>query len=272
MAAKASNQDYSTPLAGDQYSLLQLLVIWVLAAGPMALLAWVVFPWVAPLSPLKPEILLWMLLLGGQIWLTVLSLIVLVREQGHLRLPAFRSRFWWQRPRVTGKDEVRPSVWLWVIPLILASAANVIFLRPVLQGPLMSTLADVAHPAGRTVEGLLSAPALEVNRREAGTLLGLALIQLSTTYFLGEGLLFRGVLLPKMHAVFGKFDWPVNGLLFAAFHVHKPWAMLSSMPGGLLYAQTTRDHRCAWLGAIAHSVEGLFLLSLVLRGIFRPNS
>ena len=33
---------------------------------------------------------------------------------------------------------------------------------------------------------------------------------------LGEELLFRGLLLPRMNGVFGRRDWLANGVLFAA--------------------------------------------------------
>jgi uncharacterized protein len=41
---------------------------------------------------------------------------------------------------------------------------------------------------------------------------------------LGEELLFRGLLLPRMGA-FGRADWLVNGVLFAAYHLHVPWVI-----------------------------------------------
>jgi membrane protease YdiL (CAAX protease family) len=122
----------------------------------------------------------------------------------------------------------------------------------------------LAQPSGFSIESLFSTPIVGAKSNESVILIGLAVLQLISTYLLGEGLLFRGILLPKMQGVFGKLDWPANGLLYAVFHLHKPWCILSAIPGGILYAQTTRDHRCAWLGAIAHSVEGLFLLCLIL--------
>jgi hypothetical protein len=230
----------------------------------MGLLAWVVYPALAPTIRVQPEVLLWILFLGGQLWLTMLSFIILYREEGTLRWSAMRSRFWWQRPRTSGTNEPKNSVWIWLIPLFIASAINVAFVGPVLRDAWISTFPALASPTGYSIEGLFTSPTERAEESGSTILLGLAMVQLASTYFLGEGLLFRGVLLPKMSAVFGKLDWPANGLLYAAFHVHKPWAILSAVPGGILYAQTTRDHRCAWLGGIAHSVEGLFLLSLVV--------
>ena len=51
---------------------------------------------------------------------------------------------------------------------------------------------------------------------------------------LGEELLFRGYLLPRMAGSFGRADWLANGVLFAGYHVHMWWGM----PGFLLDALT----------------------------------
>jgi membrane protease YdiL (CAAX protease family) len=47
--------------------------------------------------------------------------------------------------------------------------------------------------------------------------------------FLGEELLFRGVLLPRMNAVFGRWDWLANGVVFGAYHLHQPVAWSGSL-------------------------------------------
>lgn len=49
------------------------------------------------------------------------------------------------------------------------------------------------------------------------------IVQFTFNTALWEELLFRG-LLPRMSS-FGRFDWLVNGLLFASYHLHEPWAM-----------------------------------------------
>jgi uncharacterized protein len=36
---------------------------------------------------------------------------------------------------------------------------------------------------------------------------------------LGEEFLFRGVLLPKMEGVFGRWSWVANGVLFGFYHL-----------------------------------------------------
>jgi membrane protease YdiL (CAAX protease family) len=47
------------------------------------------------------------------------------------------------------------------------------------------------------------------------------LVQFVFNTALGEVLLFRGLLLPRMGA-FGRADWVANGLLFACYHLHEP--------------------------------------------------
>ena len=46
---------------------------------------------------------------------------------------------------------------------------------------------------------------------------------------LGEELLFRGLLLPRMHGAFGRWDWLANGVLFAVYHLHVPWAIPATL-------------------------------------------
>jgi hypothetical protein len=52
---------------------------------------------------------------------------------------------------------------------------------------------------------------------------------------LGEELLFRGFLLPRMNGAFGRVDWLANGVLFSAYHLHergsssRRWPMPSSL-------------------------------------------
>ena len=95
-------------------------------------------------------------------------------------------------------------------------------------------------------------------------LVGLMLIHIVGNYLLGEELLFRSVLLPKMKEVFGKWDWVANAVLFGMYHVHKPWGIPSSIVTGIVFAYPSRRFRSAWFGLIAHGVDGLFLLFLML--------
>jgi len=82
---------------------------------------------------------------------------------------------------------------------------------------------------------------------------------------LGEELLFRGLLLPRMRGVFGRHDWVANGALFAVYHLHQPWSMVSSLIDGIFFqAYPSRRFQSAWMGIIVHSVPAIFISVVVL--------
>ena len=82
---------------------------------------------------------------------------------------------------------------------------------------------------------------------------------------LGEELLFRGVLLPRMRGVFGKRDWVANGTIFALYHLHMPWAILPTLVDGIfLDAYPSRRFQSAWMGIIVHSGQSVLLVGLFL--------
>jgi len=86
---------------------------------------------------------------------------------------------------------------------------------------------------------------------------------------LGEELLFRGLLLPRMRGKFGRADWLANGVLFAMYHLHMPWAIPTILLDSLALAYPVRRYHSAWLGIIVHSIQSVIIvggsLALVLR-------
>jgi membrane protease YdiL (CAAX protease family) len=85
-------------------------------------------------------------------------------------------------------------------------------------------------------------------------------VELALNTFLGEELLFRGLLLPRMGQAFGRADWLVNALLFGFYHLHEPWVIPNAAVTGALCAYPTRRYRSAWMGIAIHSVEAVFFL------------
>ena len=57
----------------------------------------------------------------------------------------------------------------------------------------------------------------------------LILVMMAFNTVFGEELLFRGFLLPRMNGAFGDRDWVANGVLFAGYHLHKPWVIIPSV-------------------------------------------
>ena len=76
---------------------------------------------------------------------------------------------------------------------------------------------------------------------------------------LGEELLFRGVLLPRMHGAFGDRDWVANGVLFAAYHLHKPWVIPATLLDMFLIAYPAKRYRSAWIGIVVHSAQTVLI-------------
>jgi membrane protease YdiL (CAAX protease family) len=82
---------------------------------------------------------------------------------------------------------------------------------------------------------------------------------------LGEELLFRGVLLPRMQGAFGRWDWVANGFLFAAYHLHMPWVIVATLLGDTLaLSYPSRRYRSALIGIIVHSSQSALVLVLLL--------
>jgi membrane protease YdiL (CAAX protease family) len=83
--------------------------------------------------------------------------------------------------------------------------------------------------------------------------------------FVGEELLFRGLLLPRMNKAFGKWDWVVNGMLFGLYHLHQPWVILDAAISGCLFlAFFSKRFKSSWFGIILHSGQSVFFAFLLL--------
>ena len=102
----------SSERSSEQYSLAKILGIWVLATVPMGILGWIVFPLLAPdvgSNPLRSAVTRLVLLTLGLVWLFVLSMIIVRREEGDLRWVTVMRRLRLNTPREpsTGEPRVR---------------------------------------------------------------------------------------------------------------------------------------------------------------------
>src|ERR687897_3769780 len=110
----------------EQYSLAMILGIWVLAAAPMGVLGWIVFPLLAldfDTDPLAFGVTLYVLIALGLVWLFVLSMIIVRREEGDLRWATVKRRLRLNTPREPKTGQPRARLWLWVLPFLVAVAA-----------------------------------------------------------------------------------------------------------------------------------------------------
>ena len=254
--------------AEGQYSLAQILGVWAAAAVPMALLAWVATPLVGDRLDLgvgdenREAFTRAGFIALGLIWQFALVLILVRRDEGDLRWATIKRRCWLNAPRDPRTGQARRKLWWWLVPLLVGVAAlqfiplhaawEAVF--PFLGEPERYSLAEILESDSRkeALEGAWQVLALFV-------VLGLF------NTVIGEELLFRGVLLPKMQGVFGKRDWVANGLLFGLYHLHQPWGILSSIVDGVfLYAWPSRRFRSAWMGIAVHSAQTVFFIVIAL--------
>lgn len=273
LVARESSTTRTEPHQGmaqiPQYSLRKILLIWAAAALPMGLLGWVVAPALAH-DPQHPGLERQAVLTIGLVWQFLLVMLLLYREAGNLRWSTIRQRLWLQTPRSPRTGKPRGRLWWWVIPFILLTALFDLQLKGIVDHLWVSLFPMLTEPHGFDLGAALATPAAKAQLAGAWNVWGLFVISTLFNTFVGEELLFRGWLLPRMAGVFGKGDWAVNGLLFGLYHLHQPWGILSSAIDGIVcYAFPSRTFRSAWFGVIAHSGQSLFLALLILGLVLR---
>ena len=141
-------------------------------------------------------------------------------------------------------------MWLIVLPLVIASAAEAALAIP--------------GPAARDLGEFLGSDAGESFLAGAWGWFAViaALVVFNTA--LGEELLFRGYLLPRLNGRFGRRDWVANGVLFAGYHLHTPWVIPTTLLDTFILSGPSKRYRSALIGIAVHSVQSIVVLGLVL--------
>jgi membrane protease YdiL (CAAX protease family) len=236
-----------------------VMSVWAAAAIPMAVLAWVVAPLIATHafsgSTALPQALI-LSLAAGLVWQGALVLIVVRREQGSLRWPVVKAALWLNAPvsRATGKPSKK--LWWMVIPLMVLLAAE-----ELLPSPPM--------PAARDLGTFFGSDAGQ--QWMSGNWIWFAVLMVMFVFntALGEELLFRGLLLPRMGA-FGRGDWVANGVLFACYHLHEPWVIpQAALVDTFALALPSRRWRSSLIGIVVHSGQTVFFLVIALTLVLR---
>jgi membrane protease YdiL (CAAX protease family) len=236
-----------------QYRLRRILATWAAAALPMAALAWVVAPLLAHgfTGPSALPRALILALTAGLFWQFLVVLFLVRREQGSLRWPGVKDALWLHAPRRPGSGRRGGWIWLIVVPLIFGLAAKE--LLPTLPTPATRDMGlFLQSDAGQTF----------LSSNWGWLAIILALQVLNTV--LGEELLFRGLLLPRMQGVFGRWDWVANGVLFALYHLHVPWVIPQTLLDSFLIAYPSKRYRSALVGIVVHSAQSLYFSILVI--------
>ena len=241
------------PAPVRQYSLARILGTWAAAALPMAALAWLVAPQLAGVlhGPTALPRALILALLAGMTWQFVFVMVVVHREQGTLRWTILKDALWLHAPRSPKSGRRGGRLWLIVIPLIAALAVEE--LLPTLPTPATRDMA--LFLGSGTGQAFLS-----------GNWAWLAVIVLLQIFnsVLGEELLFRGLLLPRMNKQFGRWDWVANGALFALYHLHVPWVIPQALLDTFILAYPSKRYRSALIGIIVHSSQSVLFVVLTI--------
>ena len=248
----------------EQYSLWKIMGIWLAAGAPMWILGWVAYPAMSTgLSPVDAGLLRIKLLTLGLVWQFVLSMLILYREMGNIRFETIRRRFWLNHPISPKTGEVQKRLWWWLLPLIVLVVLLEFGLSGILTDVWLKMFPFFAEPAGYSFDSVFT-PEISSQFKGNWGLVGLFLALAIFNTFLGEEFLFRGVLLPKMEGVFGKWDWVANGILFAFYHLHQPWGILGGLPVDLVFAYSGKRFHSNWFPIILHSGQSVFFLILIL--------
>jgi membrane protease YdiL (CAAX protease family) len=236
----------------------RLLAVWAAAAVPMGVLAWVVAPALARAfsGPTALSRSLILSLAAGLIWQFVLVLAIVHREQGTLRWPVLKAALWLNAPTSPRTGKRGGRVWWIVLPMVLLLAAE-------------EFLPTLPTPGARDLVAFFGSDAGQQWMSGNWSWFAILVMMWVFNTVLGEELLFRGLLLPRMGR-FGRADWLVNGVLFAVYHLHVPWAIPQTvLVDTFAVAFPARRWRSALVGIAAHSAQTVFFtviaLTLVLR-------
>jgi membrane protease YdiL (CAAX protease family) len=226
----------------------RVLAVWAMAALPMAALSWIVAPILARRidgDAALPQAL-FLTLTVGLVWQGVLVALLVHREQGSLRWEVLKDALWLHRPRSPKTGRVGGRVWWVVVPLIVLMAAEEMLTLPA--------------PGNRDIGEFFQSTAGEQFFHGAWGWYGLLVVMTLFNTVLGEELLFRGYLLPRMNDAFGRADWLVNGMLFGGYHLHTPWVIPAAMCDAFVLAYPSKRYRSAWIGIAVHSAQTVVIL------------
>jgi len=261
-------QELSKSEQQDQYTLWQMLAIWLAGGTPIWILAWLVHPALSRGLSAMDRGLLWIRLdIIGLVWQFVLSMLILFREKGDIRISTIRRRFWLNNPVSPRTGQKDNRLWWLLVPLMLLIVALELGLAPFLNGLWTTLFPFLAEPQSRSLDALF---APEMHARWIGAWDFFALFVISSLFnnFLSEEFLFRGVMLPRMKGVFGRWDWVANGVVFGLYHLHMAWGIPGNILFGLLLAFTAKRYRSNWFPIVLHNGQafyfGFWILVLVL--------
>ena len=244
----------------EQYSLTKILGIWALASLPGGLLFWLGLPFLDKHTEISTGYLVLIVLVIPYFWHFTLTFLILKNEGSDMRWNSIKNRLWLKTTTDPRTGKKNNALWLWLVPVITVFALTNVF-------PMFQSVTDwwmrilpIREPAQYSTDILSEHPETLVGNW--GFFLAFLLVSILT---MSEEIVFRGVLLPKMKGVFGRADWVGNGVLFALYHLDKPWLMLShTLYSTLTLALPARLFRSTWFSMAVHFSQAFYFLFLIL--------
>ena len=167
-----------------------------------------------------------------------------------------KEALWLRAPRSPRTGRKGGRLWLITIPLVFAVA---------LKEELVKLPAPVHRDQGLFLQSSTGQEFFSGNWPWFAVIVTMMIFNT----VLGEELLFRGLLLPRMRGAFGRWDWAANGVLWSAYHLHVPWAIPGTLVESFLVAYPSRRYRSAWIGIVVHSAQTVVFTGLILAMVLR---
>jgi CAAX protease family protein len=245
---------------GQQYSLTKVLGIWALASLPGGLLFWLGLPLLDKHTQISTGYLALIVTVIPYFWHFILTSLILKNEGGAMHWSAIKDRLWLRTTTDPRTGKKNNALWLWLIPVMAAYGLTA-------ASPFFQSVTDwwmqilpIREPPQYSVDIFFENPDILVGNW--GFVIAFLLVSILT---MSEEVIFRGILLPKMNGVFGRADWIANGILFALFHLDRPWLMLShALYSTLTLALPARLFRSTWFSMAVHFSQTFYFLFLIL--------
>ena len=84
---------------------------------------------------------------------------------------------------------------------------------------------------------------------------------------LGEELWFRGYMLPRQEAAYGKWAWGLHGLVWALHHIWQVWTLVLLLPYSFLWSYIIQRGRNTWIPMVVHGLANLVPLGVIVAGV-----
>jgi membrane protease YdiL (CAAX protease family) len=267
-----------------QFSSLEVLGIWLAVTLPVALIAWVAVPLLVGPSGFAAFKLYWLLIPIAAIVQIALVAWFARNEDGSWTWKGVKRQLRLNLP--LSPVTATPSPWRlwWVLPwallLFVLTAAGLLayalgwFARPAvasvgtigLTGSVSRIAFGLVSPRPEYAGPLdLISPSFAGQWRWAAVILPVWIAGA-----IAEELLFRGLLLPRTRAAFGRWRGPVNGALYALYHVHQPWAIPLRALQSVTLVRPARLFASTVVSLGVRAAEGAVVAGLVLYAVLTP--